>query len=204
MTKGKFIVFEGIDGCGKGTQIKLAASYLFDLNKDYDVFITREPTRDFKEIRERMAKDNDAKHDAEWYAKMFVADRKNHIQKHILPALENGTHVLSDRYKYSTLVYQHTQGIPIEELIKMHAGLIIPDLTIIFDCPPEIAFKRRKLSGATDVFEKDLKFQEELRKNYLLLKDALPYENIVIIDSTKQVSEVFEEVKKHITKILSS
>ena len=51
--KGKFIVFEGIDGCGKGTQLKLAASFIFDLNKDYDVYITREPTRDFKEIREK-------------------------------------------------------------------------------------------------------------------------------------------------------
>jgi dTMP kinase len=202
MKRGKFIVFEGIDGCGKGTQVKLAASFIFSLNKEYDLLLTREPTRDFKEIRERLAKGTDAKKDAEWYAKMFIADRKNHIAKYILPALDNGTHVISDRYKHSTLAYQHTQGIGLNKLIEMHLGILVPDLTIIVDCPAEIAFKRRREEGATDVFDKDLEFQEALRQNYLKLKDVLKGEIIAIVDGTRSVEEVFDEVKRHIKQIL--
>ena len=197
----KFIVFEGIDGCGKGTQLKLASNFIFDYSKEYDVYITREPTRDFKEIRKKMAQDTDAKKDPEWYAKMFVADRKNHLENYIQPILSKGTFVISDRYKHSTLAYQHTQGMDLEELKKMHKGFLIPHLTIIFDCPAEIAFQRRKEEGATDVFDKDLKFQETLRKNYLKLKDDLN-ENIVIVDATKSVKEVFEDVKQHLKTIL--
>ena len=200
--QGKFIVFEGIDGCGKGTQLKLAASFIFDLSKDYDVYITREPTRDFKEIRERMAAGTDVKQDAEWYANAFVQDRKNHASKYIQPALNNGTQVLSDRYKYSTLIYQSTQGMDFAKLTEMHAGLPVPDLIIIFDCSAKIAFQRRKADGATDVFDKDLEFQEKLRQNYLNLKEKFPEENIIIIDATKATAEVFNEVKQHIKQIL--
>jgi dTMP kinase len=199
---GKFIVFEGIDGCGKGTQLKLAASFLFDINKDHDIYKTREPTRDFKEIRERLANGTDVKQDAEWYANAFVADRKNHLSNYIQPAITRGTHVLCDRFKHSTLAYQQAQGVSIQKLLEMHSGLLIPDLTIILDCPAGIAFERRKAEGATEVFDKDLKFQEQLRQNYLKLKEILSQENIVIIDATKSVEEIFSEVKDHIKKIL--
>ncbi|MBD3354526.1 dTMP kinase [Candidatus Woesearchaeota archaeon] len=196
--QGKFIVFEGIDGCGKGTQLKLASSYLFDLSKNHDIFLTREPTRDFKEIRKRLAEQTDAKQDAKWYANAFVKDRKNHLKRYIRPNLKNGTHVLSDRYKYSTLTYQQTQGMPLQKLLDIHKNMLIPDLTIIFDCPAKIAFERRKKDGATEVFDKDLKFQEELRQNYIKLKEQLPQENIIIIDATRQIEKVFDDVKKHI------
>jgi dTMP kinase len=199
---GKFIVFEGIDGCGKGTQLKLASSYIFDLSKDNDIFLTREPTRDFKEIRQRLASQTESKQDAEWYANAFVEDRKNHISKYIQPALNNNTHVLSDRYKYSTLAYQQTQGMPLQTLLDMHKGLLIPDLILIFDCPAEIAFERRKSDGATEVFDKDLEFQEELRQNYLKLKQDLSQENIEILDATKTPEEIFNKVKELLDKIL--
>ena len=190
----KFIVFEGIDGCGKGTQLNKVASYLFKKSKEIDLYITREPTRDFKQIREKLAKDTDAKSTPEWYAEMFVKDRINHINNYIQPALNNNKLVLCDRYKYSTLAYQHTQGMDIKQLQEMHKGLLIPDLTFIFDCPAEIAFERRKADGATEVFDKDIKFQEELRQNYLKLKD----DNIIIIDATKSIEQVYQEIIKHI------
>lgn len=199
---GKFIVFEGIDGCGKGTQLKMAVSYFFDQDKNTDIYMTREPTRDFKEIRQRMAEQTEAKKDARWYAETFVKDRKNHINKYILPALNNGTHVFCDRYKHSTLAYQHTQGMEINELIKMHEGLLIPDLTIIFDCPALTAFERRKHAGAEDMFDKDLEFQEELRQNYLKLKEVLKEEKIIYLDATKKPQEIFERVKDEIKKIM--
>lgn len=195
--KGKFIVFEGIDGCGKGTQLHLASYYIFDLNKNNDLYLTREPTRDFKEIRDRLANGKDVKKDGEWYTKMFVEDRKNHIEKYIKPHINNGTHVLCDRYKYSTFAYQQAQGINLKNIINLHEGFLVPDLTLIFDCPAEIAFERRKNSGATEVFDKNLKFLKELRDNYLNLSRILK-ENIIVIDSTPKVETVFEDVKKNL------
>ncbi len=200
--KGKFIVFEGIDGCGKGTQMKKAVSYTFDRNKDYDLYMTREPTRDFKEIREKMVADTEAKKDVEWYTRMFIKDRRNHVDKYILPALRNGTHVFSDRYKHSTMAYQHTQGADISYLRNIHYPMPVPDITFIFDCPAEIAFERRKAEGATEVFDKDLGFQEELRHNYLKLKKELQKENIVVIDSNDKVKRIFEDVRSELDKIL--
>ncbi|KAL6077203.1 Thymidylate kinase [Balamuthia mandrillaris] len=183
--KGRFIVFEGLDGCGKGTQMKLCATFLFDESKDYDVYMTREPTRDFKQLREAMAKGENVKRDAEWYAKTFVQDRHNHLQNYIVPALERGTHVLCDRFKHSTLAYQHTQGLPLEQLVSMHEGMPAPDLTFIFDCPAEVAFERRQKDNATDVFEKDKEFQRDLRENYL-----------------KPVQDIAEQVRQHIRAVL--
>jgi len=112
MSRGKFIVFEGIDGSGKGTQMCKAMQFVFELNKANDVYMTREPTRAFSEIRTSLAECNDDLNStAHWYAQMFVKDRWNHIRVHIEPALRNGTHVLCDRYKHSTLAYQTTQGM---------------------------------------------------------------------------------------------
>jgi dTMP kinase len=192
---GKFIVFEGIDGCGKGTQLKLASGYVFDLSKDYDVFVTREPTRDFKEIRLRLAAGKSSDDDADWYARAFFQDRLNHVKEYILPMLNKGTHVLSDRYKYSTITYQHAQGLDLNSLIEMHKSILVPDLAMVFDLPAEAAFERRGKEGAPDVFDRDLAFQETLRRGYLNLKKALPEENIVVINANRPIADVFKDVK---------
>jgi len=165
--------------------------------------MTREPTRDYREIREKMAQGGDVTKDADWYAEMFVKDRRNHLRKYIMPMINVGTHVLNDRYKYSTLAYQWTQGMNFDKLVEMHLGLLVPDLTMIFDCPAEIAFERRKKDNATDMFDRDLEFQKRLRENYLRLKDKLPKENIQIIDSSYPINQVFEDTKKCIDEILS-
>lgn len=195
MPKGKFIVFEGIDGCGKGTHLKLTHSYLWDLSKEIDIYATREPTRDFKQIREKMAQDTHVKKDAEWYLEMFVKDRKNHLDNYIIPILEEDTTVLCDRYKHSTIAYQNCQGIPLDKIILAHEGLFVPDLTFIFDCPAEIAFERRRGDGATDVFEKDIQFQTRLRKKYLTLPNLLNRERIVIINSNQKIPMTFNHIK---------
>jgi len=203
--RGKFIVFEGIDGSGKGTQMKLCASFIFDLNKDFDVYLTREPTRDFKEIRRAMAQATNARDSPEWYAEMFVKDRRHHVDLHIEPALARGTHVLCDRYKHSTLAYQHTQGLPLEQLQVMHAGLLVPDLTLIFDCDVPTAFARRHADGATDVFEKDSAFQEQLRANYHKVHQMLTTqqgERVAIVRSDRPVEEVALEVRQLVSNIL--
>jgi dTMP kinase len=149
-----------------------------------------------------MAEGRDVEDSSEWYATMFVKDRRNHIDNYIEPALGRGTHVLCDRYKHSTLAYQHTQGLPLEQLQAMHEGLLVPDLTLIFDCDVETAFKRRHTEGATDVFEKNAAFQEKLRANYLKLKQALPDEKVVVIRSDRTVEEIAQEVQQLVRAIL--
>jgi dTMP kinase len=200
--RGKFIVFEGIDGSGKGTQLLRCAGFIFDMSKENDVYITREPTRDFKQLREEMKRGQEVHQNAEWYTQTFIKDRRNHVAHYILPALNRGTHVICDRYKHSTLVYQHAQGMRLEDLQTMHEGILVPDLTFIFDLDADIAFGRRKGAGATDVFDKDKEFLKVLRNNYKKLRDVLVDENVVYIDAARTREEVERDVQEHVQRLL--
>lgn len=204
MQRGKFIVLDGIDGSGKGTQAKLLADYLFDRDKKNHVFLTREPYNSeyYTEIRRLLKEGTNPKDNAELLAELFVKDRKVHAGL-IEEFLIRGVYVVCDRYKYSTLAYQQTQGISLVKLIEMHKGIFVPDLAIIFDMPVEIALKRVKNSNRSheEVFEQR-GFQEKLRQNFLALPVALPDEKIIVIDGNQSVAEVFEAIKKETDKIL--
>ncbi len=207
MLRGKFIALDGIDGCGKGTIMKKIAAYLFNKLKTHHVLMTREPyiSKYHDEIRRMMKENIDPYENAEIFADLFVKDRKVHA-KWIEKELAAGHHVVSDRYKYSTLAYQQTQGISLEKLIKMHKGILVPDLIIIPDIPVEEAIKRAAADKKRDfkeVFEKDRNFQEVLRNNYLDLAKALPEENIVILRGDSS-DIIFEQVKKEIDKMLEN
>lgn len=199
MKKGKFIVFEGIDGTGKTVLSGLAANYIF--GKTGNVFLTREPTNQYKIIKERLAQAKDVNDSPEWYNNMYFADRIQHI-KTIKPILNKGVNIICDRYKGTQIVYQSTQGIDLFKIIEMHEGLLVPDLTLILDCPAEISFKRKKGNGDTDIFDKDLEFQKKLRIGYLNLAEILDKENIKLIDANKPIDQVFENVKKELSLII--
>jgi dTMP kinase len=193
MMKGLFITFEGIDGCGKSTQLWKTAKYIFDKNKHNHVIATREPYSD-KEIRKILQAESDPYSQAVELTKRYVEDRKLHVKELINPALEKGHHVISDRYSLSTFAYQQTQGIPLKELIKMHDGLPVPDAVFIVDVPVEVAIERMKNDGARQTeqkFEKDIEFIRKLRENYLKLKDELKDYN------TKKTGEVFRVLEIH-------
>jgi len=205
MERGKFIALDGIDGCGKGTIMKKIAAYLFDKQKTHHVLMTREPyiSKYNAEIRRMMKENVDPYENADIFADLFVKDRKEHA-KWIEKELLAGHHVVSDRYKYSTLAYQQTQGISLDELIKMHKGILIPDLIIIPDVSVEEAICRASVDKKRDfkeVFEKDKNFQETLRNNYLELAKYLPEENIVILRGDSS-DIIFEQAKKEIDKVL--
>ncbi len=198
--KGKFIALEGIDGCGKETQMFLIGKFIYQLDKYNNVIYTREPTNSLygQQVRKLLREDKNPKEKADIYTDLFVQDRKFHISEIIIPNLEKGIHVLSDRYKLSTLAYQQTQGMPLDQLLKIHEGLLIPDLTLLFDLPAEVALKRRQATGtAKEVFEQ-IDFQEELRQKYLELPKYLKDENLKIISASKSIEETFEQIKPHL------
>jgi dTMP kinase len=195
--KGKFIVFEGIDGCGKSTQFFLLAKHLFCKNKFNHIFLTREPYK-LKEIRQILREDENPYNQAEKLTALFVKDREHHVKEIILPVTHQGNTVISDRYKLSTIVYQSTQGIQIQKLIDMHHKMPIPDITFIIDIPAKLANERMQDKGvhAEQKFEKSVEFQELLRKAYLKLPKLLEKEKIFIIDGSKSINEIHETIKR--------
>lgn len=203
--RGKFIVFEGIDGCGKSTQLWKLAKHISDLSKYNHLLLTREPYQK-KEIREILKQDESPEEQAEKLAELFVEDRKQHINDLILPALEKGKWILSDRYKHSTISYQAAQGLSHEKLIQMHQGLQIPDATFIIDLPTEVAKKRMQtdeIRSAEQKFEKSTEFQEKVRQNYLKSKQLHPNENIFIINGDRTVEEIFNQVREIFDELFS-
>jgi len=201
--KGLFVVFEGIDGSGKSTQIWKLAKYIFEISKYNHVVVTREPWKD-ENIRKILRETDDPYSQAEQLAKMYVEDRKEHVQNLILPAIQKGIHVISDRYSFSTLAYQQTQGIPLTKLLEMHKGLPIPDIIFIIDIPVKVALKRMnkdKKREKEQKFEKNISFLEKLRKKYLELAN-LPNHNVVIVDGRKKPEEIFEkQIKPNFGKV---
>lgn len=200
---GKFIVFEGIDGCGKGTMLSLVAKWLFSMEYD-NILLTREPTYSGvgKQIRGILKSDTNPVEKAKLMLSLYIEDRKEHLEKVIRPALRLNSIILCDRYKYSTICYQHAQGIPIEKIIAAHRRMLVPDLVLILDVDVDTAIARMSLERkAKEKFEQR-DFLKEIRETYLEIPKLLPDENIKIIDANRSTEEVFESVKKEISKVL--
>lgn len=197
---GKFITFEGIDGVGKTTQIKLAAQRLTELGQK--VVITREPggTAIAERVR-NIVLDPTLQLSVRTEALLFMASRSEHVEQIIKPALIAGKTVLCDRFCDSTFVYQGlTQGLKVEDLTDLKAlnlqatGGILPDLTIVLDADPQQLLQRRNERGVADRFEnKGLAFQENLRQGFLTLAAAEP-KRIKIVNALGSVEEVGEKI----------
>ena len=203
--KGKFIVFEGLDGSGKGTMLARTAEWLFNSNPGYDkILLTREPTYSGagKQIRKMLKSDKEPLTKSKQLLQLYFEDRKEHLEKVIKPALQLGSIVLCDRYKYSTICYQQAQGIPVEKIISLHSRMLVPDLVLVLDAEPETALQRiRSSRSVIEKFEKDF-FLEELRENYLALKKLLPKEPIKIIDANSSIEDTFARVKRAVQRAL--
>ena len=208
---GKFITFEGGDGSGKSTQIKLLEDYL--KAKKLDMLLTKEPggTETGKEIRKLLVEGDKDKMDAIAEALLYYADRRIHLTKKIWPALEQGKWVLSDRFADSTVAYQYygyDKRVSLEvlnNLYKLVVGEKSPDLTIIFDIDPEIGLRRsfEKASGESvkEVrFEgRDISFHKNLRQGFLEIAKQNP-ERCVVLDANKTVKELHQEVIRVISE----
>ena len=203
MTTGKFITFEGGEGAGKSTQVKLLAERLRDAA--YKVVETREPggTRRGEEIREFLLSGEAKNFGPMGEAVLFSAARAHHLNEVIRPALERGDWVLCDRFSDSTAAYQGAAGGVKPGLIRALERVAVdrnmPDMTFILDLPPEVGLKRtaqRNGGGGErpDRFEAmDLHFHEALRAAFLRIAGEQP-RRCIVLDALQAESAVAEDV----------
>lgn len=201
---GKFIVIEGLDGSGKSAQVELLVNFLESnppTGGGKKVILTKEPTidsevgRKIKQILKGEIKINPLE-----LQKLYVQDRKEHLENKIIPALKEGKFVVSSRYAFSTFAYGTCDGLDMDLLIKMNEHFLLPDLTIIIDVSPESCVKRIEGRGEPkELFEK----KEKLAKvNEVYKKMSAMFENIIMVNGEKAILEVFEDIKNEIEKIL--
>lgn len=195
-----FITFEGIDGCGKTTQIRLISDFIKNLK--YGIILVREPgsTPISEKIRELLLeKDNVMSPEAEAY--LYAASRAELVKKVIRPALKEGNIVICDRFLDSSLVYQGIgRGLGLQavyELNVMAVGELKPDLTVLLDIDPIVA--RSRLKGRDRLENEQLDFYNKVREGYLYLARREP-ERIKVVDGGRGVKEVFEDVLSIIKK----
>jgi len=194
--RGAFIVFEGIDGSGKSTHMRLLID---DLNRrSYDVLQTAEPTRGAigAFIREYMGSAT-TRLPPEVEALLFAADRFEHVKGIIEPAIERGQIVVSDRYLHSTLAYQGAAGLSLEWIREINRFALVPDLCILLDVSPEIGLSRLGRRRKT-VFE-ELAIQHEVRNLYL---DFVRRGEMVKVDAEGSVEEVQRQVSSLVMNLL--
>jgi dTMP kinase len=209
VTRGKFITFEGGEGGGKTTQSAILAERLRRVG--INVLQTREPggTPRAEAIREVLLSGQAKKFGPLGEAVLFYAARESHLELAIRPALERGTWVICDRFSDSTRAYQGAAGgLPvyvIETIDRAVVGSTQPDLTIIFDLPPELGLKRAakrkaqsasgEASGASpDRFETmNIAFHRSLREEFLAIAKAEP-KRCVVIDASETARRVEDKI----------
>ncbi len=198
--KGAFITIEGIDGSGKDTLAQRIAEYLE--KEGIDVIITREPGDALGgNVRKILMKEKPLPL-SEMF--LFMADRHEHVEKVIRPALEDGKWIISVRYIDSSVAYQGARGVDrelIERLNNEAVGNIYPDLTILLDLPVEEAMRRIEDRGdVVEHFEKE-EFLRKVRGIYL--EDASVHKDrIVIVDATQSPSEIFNQILPYIQDLI--
>lgn len=185
MGSGFFIAVEGIDGSGKTTHARKLVRWLN--RQDMSSLYTKEPTNGLVgRILKKMAKQKNI--DSRVEALLFAADRLEHLNKIILPYLGKNYVVVSDRYVYSSLAYQAVTTGDSEWVREINKFARKPDLTLILDIEPKIGLSRIRRRRTR--FEKE-DFLDKVRQEYLVLAER---EDLVVIDASKNIGEVFHDV----------
>lgn len=207
LTQGILISFEGSEGSGKTTQIRLLASHLEQVGQG--ILVTREPggTAIGEEIR-RLLKHtfSDSTMFPETELLLFAASRAQLVRELLLPALAQGRIVLCDRFLDSTTVYQgaarRLSSDPIQGINTFAVGDLLPHLTIIIDVPAEIGMERirHRVSDLPDRMEQEnIEFYERVREGYLVLARSLP-ERFLVIDGMQDVQTIEKKIWNEIQK----
>lgn len=201
LTKGLFVTFEGGEGAGKSTQMRLLAEALSA--RGYPVLTTREPGGSVgaEAVRHVLLSGAAEPFGVRMEAILFAAARSDHVEEVIRPALKEGTIVLCDRFMDSSRVYQGITGnlepAFVETLERVAVNGVIPDRTIIFDLPAAVGLERARLRAATDGpdrFEKEqLETHEKRREAFLDIAEADPG-RCSVVDATRPADVIAAEV----------
>ena len=203
MAAGRFITFEGGEGCGKSTQIRILAERLRAAGKD--VLLTREPggTELAEKIRALVREESADPPNIRAETLLFLASRAQVVENVIRPALAAGKWVLCDRFADSTFAYQgYGRGLDLDEIKRINSfatGGLVPDRTVLLDVSPEVSAKRmrsREVATNTDADRMEKAgddFHARLKKGFLELAAAEP-ERFAVISADGSVEEVGEAV----------
>ncbi|HBT20737.1 MAG TPA: dTMP kinase [Peptococcaceae bacterium] len=192
--RGLLISFEGPEGSGKSTQAEIVYKWL--LKKGYETILTWEPggTELGKLVRDILLNRGlFIAPKAEML--LYGADRAQHVEEVIYPALKNGKIVLCDRFIDSSLAYQaYARGLDInfvEQINILASGGLIPDLTLLFDLPIEEGFKRKKRGDFDRIERESLEFHKAVREGYLAVARNNPH-RVKLIDASRPLESVAE------------
>ncbi len=205
--RGLFITFEGVEGCGKSTQLKELQAHLEAAG--HTVVVTREPggTPIAESIREILLDPDNTAMGATAELLLYEAARAQHIHEKIAPALQAGQVVLCDRFADSTTAYQGAgRGIAPETLRDLHdiaTGGIWPHVTILIDLDPRIGLKRARNRGREDRLEREaIEFHQRVRDGFLRLAAEEP-DRIHIVDGNAPIEAVSSAIIAHIDTCLA-
>lgn len=197
--EGRLITFCGLDGCGKTTMINLVSEWL--VGEGNNLFLTKQPTDDVREshiFRTYMDNPNHDDYDYLSLSLLAASDRVQHSNKVILPQLQDGKIVISDRYFYSCIANLHARGYTEDKWIHDIARYIVmPDLAFFIDVPVETAVKRVRSRKAEKDRYIDMQLQYKLREEYL----SLAKNNGGVVLSSLEPKEItFRKIKEAINK----
>ena len=194
--KGAFICIEGLDGCGKTTQAKLLVE---KLQKSHNAVYTAEPSRGKigTFIRNRILY-GEKRPPTDVEALLFAADRIEHVENEIKPALVQGQLVISDRYVYSSLAYQGAAGLSLEWIEKVNEHALKPDLAVFIDVDPKTVMRR--LKPKKSVME-NLETQQKVRDIYLKF---VAKGELARIEGDKPLLEVADALSVVVLKFLQT
>ncbi len=210
---GWFITFEGVEGSGKTTQIRLAGQYLRE--KGFPVIVTQEPggTPLGDRIRQILLNRGGFEISGNAEVFLFAAARAQHTDAVILPALERGEVILCDRFSDATIAYQaYGRGLPlaaVRDVCRLASRGISPHLTLLFDLPIETGLERafRRIAGRDedhreDRFEREtLDFHRRIREGYLSIAREEP-DRVKVIDASGDIESTWREVRLILSSFL--
>lgn len=207
MSKGRFITLEGGEGAGKSTQAIRLIAYL--TKRGVKAIATREVggALGAEDIRSLWLSKPEGFWDPLTEVMLIMAARREHIARTILPALESGTWVISDRFVDSTRAYQGVAmnlGVAkIDAIYKEIAGDLRPDLTLLLDLPVEVGHARmRARSGAADRYEqKNTAFHEKLRTAFLQFAKEEP-QRFSVIDASRDADAIAADLEREVAKLI--
>jgi len=195
--KGAFICIEGIDASGKTTQARQLVREL--RRRGFKAVYTTEPSQgEIGKFIRTYVLQRKRRVPIAVEALLFAVDRVDHLEQKVKPALQKGKIVVSDRYVYSSLAYQGAAGLDLNWIEEINRSIVVPDLAIYLDVPPEVVVKRMKRKRS--VMER-LEVQRKVREVYMkFVEDG----RLIRVDGDRSKDEVSEDVRKIVLDLLKN